>query len=293
MCSTKMRAISTGAIILAAGLAANLSAQDGFVRIPAGGFLMGSPVSETNRSVHEGPQHTVRVASFSIGRYEVTQAEWVATMGSNPSQMKGERLPVECVSWFEILVYCNRRSIAEGLTPCYSINGSVDPASWGSVPARANGIWNAAVCDFSAQGYRLPTEAEWEYACRAGTTSATAFGDALDPSQANFDWSKPYNSPAMGAPLRSTVAVGTYAANAWGLFDTHGNVWEWCWDHYADNYYARSPEADPQGAEGGRYRVMRGGSWTNPGYRLRSAARRDEDPFYRDVDNGFRLVRGK
>lgn len=288
-----MRSVFPGFLILSFGLAANLSAQEGFIRIPAGSFLMGSPASEANRSADEGPQHEVRIASLAIGQYEVTQAEWVAVMGDNPSQLKGERLPVDSVSWYEILVYCNRRSLAEGLHPCYSINGSTDPASWGAVPSRANGVWNAVVCEFSAQGYRLPTEAEWEYACRAGTRSATAFGDALDPSQANFDWSKPYQTSATATPRRSTVPAGSYAANAWGLHDTHGNVWEWCWDHYADNYYARSPEADPPGAEGGRYRVMRGGSWTNAGYRLRSAARRDEDPFYRDVDNGFRLVRGE
>ncbi len=288
-----VRSTFPGILALLFGSAASLAAQDGFVQVPAGSFPMGSPLSEAGRSADEGPQHTVRVASFSIGRYEVTQAEWMAIMGSNPSQSRGERLPVECVSWYEILVYCNKRSLAEGLAPCYRINGSTDPSHWGSVPEKANGNWNAATCDFSARGYRLPTEAEWEYACRAGTNSATAFGDALDPRQANFDGSKPYNAPATGTPLRSTVAVGTYVANAWGLCDTHGNVWEWCWDHYANNYYARSPEADPQGAEAGRYRVLRGGSWTNPGNRLRSAARRDEDPFYRDVDNGFRLVKSE
>jgi len=280
-------------LVLAFGLSASLAAQDGFVRLPAGSFMMGSPASEQNRARDEGPQHEVMLASFSIGRCEVTQAEWVTVMGSSPSTFVGDRFPVEGVSWFEVLVYCNKRSIAEGLSPCYRIRDSADPADWGSVPTSANGAWNAAVCDFSAEGYRLPTEAEWEYACRAGTSTATCYGEALTSALANFDGNSPYNSSTKGDPLKSTTPVGSYAANAWGLYDMHGNVWEWCWDHYSNMYYARSPETDPRGAEAGRYRVMRGGSWSNFGYRLRSAVRRDEDPFYRDADDGFRVVKGR
>ena len=280
-------------LVLAFGLPGALAAQEPFVRVPAGSFLMGSPISEPNRGREEGPQHEVSLSSFLIGRYEVTQAEWVAVMGSNPSRFQGENLPVEGVSWYEVLVYCNKRSAAEGLSPCYRIGGSVDPADWGSVPTVANGIWNAAVCDFSAEGYRLPTEAEWERACRAGTSTATSFGDSLTSAQANFDGNLPYNSPTKGDPLKRTTPVGSYAPNAWGLYDMHGNVWEWCWDHYSSVYYGGSPKTDPRGPEGGRYRVMRGGSFSNFGYRLRSAARRDEDPHYRDADDGFRLVRGQ
>ncbi|HOX12023.1 MAG TPA: formylglycine-generating enzyme family protein [Spirochaetia bacterium] len=280
-------------LALTLGLSGNLAAQEEFIRLPGGGFLMGSPVTEKQRNPDEGPQHPVKVAPFTMGRYEVTQAEWTALMENNPSRFRGDRLPVEGVSWYEALVYCNKRSIAEGLDPCYTIQGSADPADWGSVPTSSNGAWNAVVCDFSADGYRLPTEAEWEYACRARTESATAFGDSLGPDRANFDGSRPYNSEILAEPLRRTTPVGSYPANPWGFHDMHGNVWEWCWDHYADKYYARSPDTDPRGAEGGRYRVLRGGAWGNFGYRLRSAARRDEDPFYRDADNGFRLVRGR
>ncbi len=280
-------------LALAFGLSVELAAQEGFVRVPAGGFMMGSPFTEPNRGRDEGPQHEVSLAAFSIGRCEVTQAEWVAVMGSNPSRFVGERNPVEGVSWYEALVYCNRRSIGEGLSPCYSIKGGVDPADWGGVPAGASGAWNAVLCDFSAEGYRLPTEAEWEYACRAGTSGATAFGESLVASQANFEGGYPYNSTTKGEALKRTVPVGSYEANAWGLHDMHGNVWEWCWDHYSSVYYAGSPGTDPRGPEGGRYRVMRGGSWSNYGYRLRSAVRRDEDAFYRDADDGLRLVRGR
>lgn len=279
-------------LALTLGLAWNLAAQEEFIRLPGGSFMMGSPVTEIQRNPDEGPRHPVKVGPFSMGRYEVTQAEWAALMGGNPSRFQGGRLPVEGVSWYEALVYCNKRSIAEGRVPCYSIQGGTDPADWGNVPTSSNGVWNSVVCDFSEDGYRLPTEAEWEYACRAGTESATAFGDTLDSGRANFDGNRPYNSTAVAEPLRRTAPVGSYTANPWGFYDMHGNVWEWCWDHYSDRYYARSPDTDPRGAEGGRYRVLRGGAWGNFGYRLRSATRRDEDPFYRDADNGFRLVRG-
>jgi formylglycine-generating enzyme required for sulfatase activity len=284
--------VLSSVLALALGPARLLAAQEDFIRLPGGSFRMGSPVTEIQRNPDEGPRHEVTVSPFWMGRYEVTQAEWTALMGSNPSRFPGERLPVEGVSWYEALVYCNKRSAAEGRAPCYRIQDSADPADWGSVPTSVNGIWNAAVCDFSADGYRLPTEAEWEYACRAGSDTATAFGDSLGPDKANFDGTRPYESTAASEPLRRTTPVGSYPANPWGFHDMHGNVWEWCWDHYSDRYYARSPGADPRGSEGGRYRVLRGGAWGNFGYRLRSAARRDEDPFYRDADDGIRLVRG-
>ncbi|MDP3179004.1 MAG: formylglycine-generating enzyme family protein [Spirochaetaceae bacterium] len=270
-----------------------ISTREGFVRVPAGSFAMGSPESEKSRGSDEGPQHVVRLAAFSIGRYEVTQGEWVAVMGYNPSSFEGDRLPVDGVSWYEVLVYCNKRSMGEGLSPCYSIAASSDPSLWGDAPKSANGAWNAVACDFSADGYRMPTEAEWEYACRSGTMTATSFGETLDSAQANFDGNTQYLVPAKGNSLGRTAPVGSYAANAWGIYDMHGNVWEWCWDRYSDRYYIRSPPADPRGADAGRYRVLRGGSWSNFGYRLRSAARRDEDPFYRDADDGFRLVVGR
>jgi formylglycine-generating enzyme required for sulfatase activity len=278
------------ALSLGLCLPTSLAAQDGFVRIPAGSFIMGSPVSEKDRNGSEGPLHEVRLSAFAIGRYEVTQAEWVAVMGYNPSRFEGADLPVDSVSWYEALVYCNRRSIGEGRVPAYSIAGNADPALWGAVPTSANSAWNAVVCVFSANGYRLPTEAEWECACRAGTTTATSFGDTLVTSEANFDGKRQYDVPAMGDSLKKTVPVGSYPPNPWGLYDMHGNVWEWCWDHFSERYYSRPPEPDPRGAEGGRYRVLRGGSWSNYGYRLRSAARRDEDPYYRDSDDGLRLV---
>jgi sulfatase modifying factor 1 len=196
------------------------------------------------------------------------------------------------VSWYDILVYCNKRSLKEGLIPCYSISGSTDPTRWGSVPTGSTSTWNAARCDFTASGYRLPTEAEWEYACRSGTTTATAFGNTLVSSQANFNGNYSYNVSTKGVFLQKTAPVGSYAPNAWGLYDMHGNVWEWCWDWYGD--YSSSIQTDPQGAPSGTYRVVRGGSWGSDGSYLRSARRYSGGfPYFRVSEVSFRVVVGR
>lgn len=268
------------------------AASGGFIRVPAGSFLMGSPSAEVDRQGTEGPQHEVAISSFEIGRYEVTQDEWAEIMGTNPASFKGNGLlPVEKVSWFDVLAYCNKRSIKEKLTPCYSISGSTDPSRWTLAAASAVMSPAAVSCDFQANGYRLPTEAEWEYACRAGTQTATAFGDTMTSSQANFDGATQYNVAASGSKIGKTSAVGSYAPNAWGIYDMHGNVWEWCWDRYEKDYYAKSPSKDPQGPAAGTNRVLRGGSWINYGRFMRSACRSSASPTSRDALFGFRLVR--
>jgi len=211
-------------------------------------------------------------------------------MGSNPSNFKsavtGEsgtpgKLPVEKVSWYDALVFCNKLSIKEGLNPVYSISGKTNPSEWGDVPSSNNSTWNAAVIDKSKNGYRLPTEAEWEYACRAGTTTAYNTGDTISD---NTGW---YSSNSGS----KTHQVGLKPANAWGLYDMHGNVWEWCWDWYGSSYYSSSPTNDPMGASSGSSRVVRGGSWYSSAEYTRSAYRRYDDPYYRSYNLGFRLVR--
>ena len=262
-----------------------------FARVSAGSFTMGSPAFEAARESDEDPQREVRLSTFSIGRYEVTQGEWMAVMGSNPSSFSGdERLPVEGVSWYDTLAYCNRRSINEGLTPCYRVLGNSDPERWGAVPTNVDPDWDAVICDFSANGYRLPTEAEWEYACRAGTLSATAFGNTLSSAQANFGGNGRYNTSVQEKNLEKTAPVGSYQPNAWGLYDLHGNVWEWCWDWYGS--YSSDAQDDPRGARTGSYRVLRGGGWPDDGYSMRSALRSGLVPFYSSASRGFRLVVG-
>jgi formylglycine-generating enzyme required for sulfatase activity len=234
-----------------------------FVRIEGGTFIMGSPANEPGYRSLEGPQHQVTVSSFYMGKYEVTQKEYREVMGKNPSEFEGDNLPVENVSWNNAIEYCNKRSQKEGLTPAYTINRYGGVESW----------------DKNANGYRLPTEAEWEYACRAGTTTAYNTGASINN---NTGW---YEANSAG----STHEVGQKPANAWGLYDMHGNVYELCWDWY-DMYTSRAQ--DPLGPPTGRERVGRGGGWNGSAGNVRSAARNSYDPNdsrYRNM--GFRVVR--
>ncbi|MDR0444446.1 MAG: formylglycine-generating enzyme family protein [Treponema sp.] len=241
-----------------------------FVRINGGTFTIGSPAGEYRRDNNE-VQHQVTVSSFYMGIFTVTQKEYEEIMGTNPSNFKGSDLPVERVTWFDAVEYCNRRSQEEGLTPAYTRTGD-------------NVTWNR-----SANGYRLPTEAEWEYACRAGTTTPFNTGNNITTSQANYDGDYPYNRNALGSSRRRTTNVGSFPANAWGLFDMHGNVWEWCWDWFGD--YSSANLDDPAGVPSGSSRVIRGGSWDNSGAGVRSAYRRSLTPSFRIINLGFRLVR--
>ena len=245
-------------------LSQNTAVNNSFVLINGGTFTMGSPASETGRNDSE-MQHRVTVSSFYMGRYEVTQADYEEVMGANPSQAKGFNLPVTHVSWFDAAEYCNRLSRREGLTPAYTISGNRD--------SRAV-TWNR-----NASGYRLPTEAEWEYACRAGTTTAYNTGAAIND---NTGW----HGTNSGDRMRP---VGEKPANAWGLHDMHGNVWEWCWDWYGT--YGTANQTDPEGASLGVGRVSRGGSWSASAARLRSAYRNSYTPAYRYGNLGFRLAR--
>jgi formylglycine-generating enzyme required for sulfatase activity len=228
------------------------------VRIEGGTFTMGSPSNEPERFSDEGPQHQVTVSAFYMGKYQVTQAEYQSVMGTNPSYFKGSNLPIEKVSWYDAADFCNRLSQSEGLTPVYSGSGS------------------DITCNWNANGYRLPTEAEWEYACRAGTTTPYSTGNNITTSQAN------YNSG-------STTTVGSFAPNPWGLYDMHGNVWEWCWDWYGS--YSSGAQNNPHGAVSGDVRVARGGSWNYSGQYLRSAYRVHYYPSSGLTNFGFRLVR--
>jgi len=240
------------------------------VLIKGGTFTMGSPANEPERGNDE-TQHQVTVSSFYMGKYEVTQKEYMEIMGTNPSNFKGDNLPVEKVSWYDAVEYCNKRSQKEGLTPAYTKNGD-------------NVTWNR-----NANGYRLPTEAEWEYACRVGTTTPFITGNNITTKQANYDGTEPYNNNAMGEDREKTTPVGSFAPNAWGLYDMHGNVWEWCWDWYGD--YPTGTQTDPVRAVSGAKRVARGGSWSHSAADVRSAIRGDITPSFRGSAVGFRLVR--
>ncbi|MDR2194571.1 MAG: formylglycine-generating enzyme family protein [Treponema sp.] len=229
----------------------------GMALVPAGTFMMGS------KSGNEKPLHQVTIsAAFSIGKYEVTQKEWRDVMGSNPSYFKGDNLPVEQVSWLDAIAYCNKRSVKEGLIPAYTVSGSAV-------------TWNRG-----ANGYRLPTEAEWEYAARGGGSDTYTYVGSNNAK--NVAW---YS----GNSGKSTHPVGMKQANSLGIHDMSGNVWEWCWDWY--DSYKNAAVTDPTGAASGSYRMARGGSWYRKARSVRSANRNSGAPEYRGNDLGFRVAR--
>jgi len=206
--------------------------------IPAGKFLMGSPPGESDRNDEEGPQHEVTISKpFYMGIHEVTQEQYKAVMGANPSYIKGASNPVELVIWEDAVEFCNKLSAKTGKT------------------------------------VRLPTEAEWEYACRAGTTTPFHTGETISTDEANYDGSYVYGSGRKGKDRQKTVPVGSFKPNAFGLYDMHGNVWEWCSDWYDKNYYRKAPRVDPQGPVSGSRRVLRGGSESDLPRDCRSAFR--------------------
>lgn len=252
------------------------------VLVPGGTFTMGDTRGEGDSN--ELPTHSVTLNSFYIGKYEVTQAEYAQYMQPSSNWTSnygiGDNYPAYCVSWYAIIKYCNLRSLAEGLTPCYTISGSTDPANWGAVPTSNNSTWNAALCNWSANGYRLPTEAEWEYAARGATKTPDYLYSGSDDINAVAWYSG--NSGYTSHP------VGTKAPNGLGLYDMSGNLYEWCWDWYSS--YSSSSQNNPTGPASGSYRVVRGGYWYDSAYYCRVAIRYSNGPNYGSI-NGFRLCR--
>ncbi len=243
--------------------AVDVSELDDLVLVEGGTFQMGSDSGDED----EKPVHAVTLSSFYMGKYEVTQAQWQAVMGSNPSNFKGDNLPVEQVSWYDAVEFCNKLSLKEGLTPCYSGSGT------------------SITCDFTANGYRLPTEAEWEYAARGGNSSR------------NFTYSGSNDLGAVGWFADNagshTHPAGQKLSNELGLYDMSGNVYEWCWDWYDSAYYGKSPGAGPQGAGSGSYRLLRGGSWIVDDSLCRVSFRDGNSPDNSRNYIGFRVSRAK
>ena len=250
-------------------------AQNSMINIQGGSFQIGSPEGEIGANpANETPVHMVTVKPFMIGKFPVTQTEYLDVMGVNPSINKGSMdMPVDNVSWNMAVDYCNKRSIKEGLTPVYTING------------------NTVTWDRSANGYRLPTESEWEYACRAGTKTPFYSGESMDDSGWHRDNS--FVILESGARNRSTYPVGQKKANAWGVFDMHGNVLEWCWDYFSP--YTAEAKVDPIGPDkpmpGNTWRVYRGGCFDFTPTQCRSAYRFRQHQNFKMFYIGFRVAR--
>lgn len=257
------------------------------VYVPGGTFNMGDTRGDGYED--ELPTHTVTLNSFYIGKYELTQGEYSQYMQPSDSWSSnyglGDDYPVYYVSWYAILKYCNLRSLAEGLTPVYTISNSTNPAIWGIVPTEYNAAWDAAICNWNANGYRLPTEAEWEYAARGATNNPDYLYSGSNDINA-VAWYYGNYSPSGCKP------IGTKAPNGIGTYDMSGNLWECCWDWHSSSYYSSSPSNNPKGPASGSNRLMRGGAYGDPASRCRVSYRSSNVfPYYSDYGHGFRLCR--
>lgn len=262
-----------------------------FVRIPSGVFTMGSPASEVGRSQDEGPQHCVRITKpFWMGAFQVTQSQYERVTGTNPSRFKQvpreitSMFPVEQVSWFDALKFCNDLSNLEGEHPYYRLT---------DIYREVGSISNASVTVLGGSGFRLPTEAEWEYACRAGSSTSFHFRSTLSGEQANINSDTAHEMTNRDPALKHPTPAGTYRENAFGLFDMHGNVWEWCEDVYCENIYSTrsGTTTDPCVASGSEDRVLRGGAWFNFDRSARSSVREHMLPETCHQSCGIRLAR--
>lgn len=233
------------------------------VHIPQGQFIMGTPETEQGRSKDETPQHEVSIESFFVSKYPITQKQYLAVMQENPSFFQGENKPVENISWFDAEKFCEKLS------------------------------------SLTEKKFRLLTESEWEYVCRAGTTTPFSFGRSITPELANYKANYGYGDGSGGKWKQETTEVGSFYANDFGLYDLHGNVWEWCQDHWHENYHDRAtngsawlniPSDEDDDLPEDLPRVIRGGSWDDTAYYCRSGVRLWTLPQFKGKLIGFRVA---
>jgi len=283
---------------------AEITASEEMVLIRGGTFTMGSPSTEAGRNATTETQFKVIVDDFYLGKYEVTQKQWYEVMGLTIEEQqalqsatltdnygRGNNRPVYSVNFYEVLVFCNKLSMMEGLTPAYSIVDETDPDWWGDIPTASDADWNAVKIVADSNGYRLPDEVQWEYACRAGTLTPWHSGAALESDRANplsdYAWYNAWWYKEDGSPpVAQAQPVGVKKPNKFGLYDMHGNVSEWCWDRFG-NFPMFT---DPYVVWTSVNRVERGSGWNNAAGSLRSAARTSVTPQTRSQYRGFRVA---
>jgi formylglycine-generating enzyme required for sulfatase activity len=309
-CGTKSSAVSNGDVVISKGGPGSPKNHNEpfkplieMVFVKGGTFQMGNPGNinrRRNRTEipdNEWPSHEVTLNDFSIGKYEVTQEQYHEVTGLKPSNaLKNpddkspdgwKKLPVESITWYDALVFCNMLSIKEKLRPVYSINGSFDPDDWGEppLPFKKSAVWDTAVMDVKAEGYRLPTEAEWEYAARGGAESK-GFNYAGSDTPEQVSW---FSIIINKTPVGTIHGVGRKQPNELGLYDMSGNVLEWCWDWLGD--YTENAQVNPVGPPRGLYRVIRGGGWSIKDFHGRVLFRLNNQPQYIGVNLGLRVAR--
>jgi|GEM_PF-2375409 len=251
----------------------------GMIFVEGGIFRMGSDEGGED----EVPVRSVFVESFHIGKYEVTQKEWESLMGSNPSQFKDSMRPVESINWYQAIVYCNKLSLKDGLQICYTLPDGSDPSAAKKIPHTHSKIWNDMRCDWTASGYRLPTEAEWEYAAKGGKSSQDyPYSGAEEIG--NVAW---YS----GNSNKKTQIVGSKKPNELGIYDMTGNVSEWCWDWYSSSYYTQNDNENPRGTPTGYNRSNRGGTWKSAPWGSRMFKRRSDATISTMKVLGLRIAR--
>ncbi len=252
------------------------------ILVPSGMMIMGDTHGE-GYNEDQYPTHPVYMPSFYMGKYEVMQSQYRAIMGVllDTAYGEGDNYPVYGINWYAAIKFCNLLSLRDGYTPVYSISGTTDTSAWGAVPLVSNPTWDAVICDWTANGYRLPSEAEWEFAARGATTNPDyTYSGSFVFSEVGW---------CMNMPGNYAHEVGQKVPNGLGIYDMSGNAYEWCWDWYW--HYSSATQTNPHGPNTGSYRIMRSGAWDSPFFKCSVFYRSNSSPHLLPQGVGLRVCR--